>query len=259
MIAETFFKYFDVLIADTETTQEAFRIRYQVYCEELGYEDPARFPDGLERDEFDSFSTQLLLRHRSTGSYVGTVRLVIPPAGSDLETPLERFCRHAADPAILDLQQLSKGSYCEISRLAVHRHFRRRKNEANKPFVYDGVRAEISAHEQANFPYISVGLYVAAAACLRLNRLEYAIVMMEPRLARLLTRQGAYYQAFGAAMEYHGTRAPYYITPRIIGEGIQGEIRQLLRIMEGRLSHQLCAPPPPTRSSPDDKRSNRVF
>jgi hypothetical protein len=33
--------------------EDVFRLRYQVYCLEKGFEDAARFPDGCERDRYD--------------------------------------------------------------------------------------------------------------------------------------------------------------------------------------------------------------
>ena len=70
---------FDVVDANTpELLEEAHRLRFQVYCVENPYESPESHPGGLEADEFDSHSAHVLLRHRATDTYVGTVRLILP-------------------------------------------------------------------------------------------------------------------------------------------------------------------------------------
>jgi N-acyl amino acid synthase of PEP-CTERM/exosortase system len=77
----TFNNYFEVVPANTsELETELFRLRYQVYCLEMGWEAPcgelAR--DGLAHDDYDARSMHYLLRHRGRGEYVGTVRLILP-------------------------------------------------------------------------------------------------------------------------------------------------------------------------------------
>ncbi len=55
--------------------EEAQRLRYHVFAEELG----ARMPDGargLERDDLDRFCHHLLVRERSSGRLVGTYRIL---------------------------------------------------------------------------------------------------------------------------------------------------------------------------------------
>jgi hypothetical protein len=54
---------------------ETRRLRYRVYCKEEGFEDPARFPDGMEKDEHDTRAIHCLVLHRPTG-------LVFEPVGT---------------------------------------------------------------------------------------------------------------------------------------------------------------------------------
>ena len=78
-IAEHFLNYFSLSIADTpELQKEVYRIRYQVYCEELEYEPKENFPDGMEIDIYDQKSIHYLLKHNATESYAGCVRVVLP-------------------------------------------------------------------------------------------------------------------------------------------------------------------------------------
>ena len=53
-LVEPYHEFFSITMADTdELRKEVFRLRYDVYCKELGWEDPANFPDALERDIYD--------------------------------------------------------------------------------------------------------------------------------------------------------------------------------------------------------------
>jgi N-acyl amino acid synthase of PEP-CTERM/exosortase system len=68
-LSEKFDQHFQVELADTPASlSEALALRYQVYCLERGFEDPASNPDGHERDEFDERSVHAIVRHRPTAS-----------------------------------------------------------------------------------------------------------------------------------------------------------------------------------------------
>src|SRR5690606_17655762 len=125
-IAENFNQYFEIVYADTaELRQESFRIRHMVYCEELGWE-PLR-EDGMETDPFDSAAFCLLLRHRNSGRYAGTVRVIIPPPeNAALQLPFEQYCLQSLYPGFDQLNKYRRGAFGEISRLAVPEYFRRR-------------------------------------------------------------------------------------------------------------------------------------
>src|SRR5580704_10802799 len=85
-----------VELADTPALlREAYRLRYQVYCVERGFE---AGQNGIEYDEYDKFAQHAVVRWQQTGEVVGTVRLILPktPAGGH-DFPLE----HACDPAVL--------------------------------------------------------------------------------------------------------------------------------------------------------------
>ncbi|MFC6668980.1 PEP-CTERM/exosortase system-associated acyltransferase [Marinobacterium aestuariivivens] len=242
-IVSTFKKYFSVRLADTEALRrEAFRIRYEVYCEELGFEDKEAFPDGLERDEFDVFSDHLLLEHNISKEFAGTVRFVHTSASNPKQIlPLEKYCGFAFDPGLFDLNAQQRGSIAEVSRLAVSSHFRRRSGELGKPFVLEGMRTDVSDHAR-NFPYIAVGLYLGAAALFVQQNYHFALVMMEPRLARALTRVGIRFQKAGEPIDYHGVRAPFYISTEILLSHLIPPIREMLDSINMQLERQKTKP-----------------
>jgi ubiquinone/menaquinone biosynthesis C-methylase UbiE/N-acyl-L-homoserine lactone synthetase len=66
-----------------QTTAEleiAFRLRYNVYCEELGSLHAASYPEGLESDHFDDFAVHFIALRE--GKIHGYVRLVRGPGGN---------------------------------------------------------------------------------------------------------------------------------------------------------------------------------
>lgn len=73
--------------ATDEERALAFRLRFQVYCQECRYLDPVCYPDGLERDIFDDHAVHLLALD-GAGEAVGSVRLVLP---SPLSFPTQDY------------------------------------------------------------------------------------------------------------------------------------------------------------------------
>ncbi len=52
---------FTGVVATTNADRaRAFRLRFEVYCQEYGYLDPRCYPDGLERDAFDDHAAHVL-------------------------------------------------------------------------------------------------------------------------------------------------------------------------------------------------------
>jgi N-acyl amino acid synthase of PEP-CTERM/exosortase system len=225
----SFHEYFKTIPADTtELRNEVFRIRYDVYCEELGYEDTERFPDKLEQDSYDPHSQHCLLWHKSSEQFAGCVRLAqASPELNNQKLPFELTCGEKIDRSIVDISQLPTESYGEISRLAVRSTFRRRAGEKNTPFgvVPD---SSLEIEERRSFPLIAFGLYLAAAASGLNNGLERVFAMMEPRLARRLRIFGINFEQIGEPIEHRGLRAPYQITEEGLYSRMPEELKLLL-------------------------------
>lgn len=102
-----------VAVADTQASKKLhYRLRYQVYCQKLAYEDPARFPDGEERDHYDEHAVHFLAYDSRREDWIGTLRLVPPgPAG----LPLTSLTGLAANVIHLVKQR----RVAEISRMCV--------------------------------------------------------------------------------------------------------------------------------------------
>lgn len=211
MSISNFFNYFELISADTPSLKrEVFTIRYQVYCEEFGFEDKATFEHRLERDQFDEFAWHFLIRHKSTGLYAGTARCVLPydKLSAKQMLPAEHFCSEALNPEVVTPLGLKRGDYAEASRLAVRRDFR-------CPLWIDD---HLSLNHQLYAPKpgeadvfhgISASLYFALVAFFQQQpKVQALIAMVEPALMRLLKQTGFQVKSAGKLVEYHGRRKP---------------------------------------------------
>ena len=169
----------DVLLADTsDLLEEVFRLRYQVYCVERGFEEGR---GGKEVDQFDEAARHVLLRHRESGEAIGTVR-IIPSLANGLEgLPMARIC------GIDLLTYLPSRTTGEVSRFAVSKQRR------------------LSCRAGA---MVRLGLMQGT---LRLScelGLTHWCAVMEPTLIRLLGASGIHFSPLGPLVEHHGLRQP---------------------------------------------------
>ncbi|MGB1262287.1 MAG: PEP-CTERM/exosortase system-associated acyltransferase [Cognaticolwellia sp.] len=244
-ITRHFNQYFQIQFADTKALrQEAFKIRYGVYSHELGWEPENSL--GMETDECDDYAYHCLLQHRRTGVYAGCVRLVIPPYHEpNLQLPFERNCLQSARTDIVDSTKLPRGSFGEISRLAVLSSFRRRATEKRKPYVINSMDPSIvfTEDEQRNFPNIAIGLYLASVSLAEICNHRGVFVMMDPRLNRTLCRIGLQFQQVGDPMDYHGKRAMFHLTRDNFSSNLTSELKELYDTINTELLNQLFLVP----------------
>lgn len=212
-LTESFERYFKVELANSDIQKEqVYRVRYRVYCEEFKYEAVDLFPDGMEKDEYDQNSRHCLVIHRNSGMPAGCVRLVPAMGEPDVAPlPLEKYCRSSLDHQYLSQLNLDRSTVCEISRLAVDGAFRRRPGETLTRYgQLNGLY--ISAQEQRTFSLIAVSCFLAATALTEIDNRTNVFAMMEPFLPRMMHRSGIDFHQIGKDIDYHGIRAPYFIT-----------------------------------------------
>ncbi|MCM2681511.1 PEP-CTERM/exosortase system-associated acyltransferase [Echinimonas agarilytica] len=213
-----------------DTVSAVYRIRHQVYCEELEFEAPR--DDAKESDEFDKYSRYCLMQHRSSKDYAGTVRVVAPQEEDEL-LPIEKYCAHAFEGADLKPSDFARKDICEISRLAVPAQFRRRNTDRFKGAATGAINeTSYSAEELRCFPFLAIGLYLAAGSLAIHSEHKHAFVMMEPRLARSMAFIGVKFRQLGPAIEYHGKRAPYYINAEMLHRSLPDGFKKLYAVID---------------------------
>lgn len=235
------------MFADTPALKrEVYKIRYQVYCEELAYEDSSQFKQPLERDAFDAHAQHLLIRHRRSGVYAGTARCVLPFDEFAHKQPLpsEVFCREALNEHIISPMGLRRGDYSEVSRIAIRAEFRRRLTVGHQHYQ-DHQAYHFHQQELKCFSHIATCLYFALAAYYTLQpSIQYLIAMMEPRLMKHLNRTGIYFQAAGDMIDYHGIRMPFIVYKDDLIANIKPLFRPFFDDVNQRVAAELSASEP---------------
>jgi N-acyl amino acid synthase of PEP-CTERM/exosortase system len=185
-------QHFEVVRAGTPNLlDDAYRLRYQVYCVENAYENPNEQIGGRETDIYDARSVHVLLVHRRSGAVAGTVRVILPEADTQgLSLPINIVTDwHHREL----LRGLPRSHTAEISRFAVSKEFRLRCTEAE---------------DRRMLRYITIGLIRGALEICRDNEIQYVCAVMERALIRLLARLGLIFEHVGDLIEYHGVRQP---------------------------------------------------
>lgn len=75
----------------------------------------------------------------------------------------------------------------------------------------------------------------AATMCIETG-VKHIYVMMEPRLARSMKFVGINFVQLGDPIDYHGLRAPYYISPSIFLENLSPGFKCLYE----KISQDIC-------------------
>jgi N-acyl amino acid synthase of PEP-CTERM/exosortase system len=220
-----FEQYFEIVPAlSPALKEEAFRIRHQVYCEDLGFE--PRRPNRRESDPYDAQSLHLLIRSVHAGDFVGCTRIVRAQSqDTQRAMPFEQICADAIDRAIVDPASLPRHTVGEISRLSIISRYRRRKGEAWQPAPITD--KAFSKYPRPRFPYLLIGLYLGTIELARLNNIETLFVLTDQRLASHLARIGVDIRTIGMTVEHHGTRVPSMMRTTSILQNLKPRFRPL--------------------------------
>ncbi|ADE16306.1 conserved hypothetical protein [Nitrosococcus halophilus Nc 4] len=207
-LVDVFSNYFEVTPANTPKLLESvYHLRYQVYCLETRFENPWQFPDRLENDEFDKYSVHSLLRHQRTGSFAGTVRLILPRTDVEKCFPIHEI---SSIPLFLNHKRFPRAKVAEVSRFAISKEFRKRFGEFISPSAASDYR-ETYIDERRIIPHITLGLVAGAVKMSAENGIQHWFCVVERSFLRLLSRYSLYLMPYGPAIEYHGKRQPCYV------------------------------------------------
>lgn len=197
---ENFERVFDASIArNTAQVSAGFRLRYQAYCVDNTFEDRASHPDGMERDAH-GHAVHALMTQRSTGTAIGTVRLLLPVTGGKRNLlPIQKIAPELSSD---ESAPFPIGRTAEISRFALDKSFHR-----HAPL--QGVESQLATSEWRRLLlHLPVGLMKCCVAACVQEGMTHVAAVMEPALLRLLTRFGVHFQTFGGLVPHHGLRQP---------------------------------------------------
>jgi N-acyl amino acid synthase of PEP-CTERM/exosortase system len=209
---ESFNKYFEMMPAiSDELKNEVYKLRYQVYCVETEFLNPQYYPDGLEFDEFDQRSVHYLIRHRKSGDFAATTRLILPDANKPEKLfPVEIHCKIDNDAV---MQAINRSYLGEISRFCVSKSFKKRKNEGH---TLAGLNVNwcpdyFTLDERRSFPHIAIALIACFIKASYENDIHYLFACMEPSFFRFVSPLGINLTKIGSLVDYHGERWPAMI------------------------------------------------
>lgn len=226
-----FRKYFEITPATNEALRnDVFRIRHEVYCEELKFE-PER-PDRLESDEYDPHSVHCLIRTSTEPNHlVGCTRLVLADPDDPLALlPFERTCANTLDRSIIDPLKLPRDRIAEVSRLAVRGTYRRRKGDDKAAVAISD--EDFGTSDRPRFPYIPIGLYLGAVALAARSGIDTLFVLTEPRLASHFGKLGVDIRQIGGAVEHRGTRVPSMMHVPSIIKNMRFLVKPMWRVVQ---------------------------
>jgi N-acyl amino acid synthase of PEP-CTERM/exosortase system len=234
-----FSKYFRYVPALTpELFREVYRIRHDVYCEDLKFEQTRA--DRQETDSYDEHSLYGLVQSVATSEYVGCARLILPnPKDPSQPFPVERMCAETIDRSIFDPSRIPRNTVAEVSRLAVIAAYRRRKGENRQPAPVS--KESFGSITQPRFPYIPFSLYFGCAALARHCGIEHVLVLTEPRLANHFRKLGMSIRTIGGGVEHRGLRVPSVINAKTFPEDIHRSMRPLYKLIEEEVERAFAA------------------
>lgn len=235
-LGKAFKQYFEIVPALSDALKdEVYRLRHQVYCEDLAFEPPR--PDKRERDDYDAQSLHLLIRSVQVGDFIGCTRIVrTRPEDPHQPLPFEKSCAATLDRSIVDPAKLGRDTIGEISRLAVISRFRKRKGEAQTPLGnYD---KNFGTWKQPRFPYISSGLFLGVIELACLNGIDTLFMLTEEREVSSISRLGVKIQTIGGPVEHRGKRVPSMIRTRGVLENLSFLVRPLYRTIAAEIAQR---------------------
>ncbi|PCJ32827.1 MAG: GNAT family N-acetyltransferase [Gammaproteobacteria bacterium] len=247
-LSEHFNQDFELIYANSPALKkEGFKIRHAVYAEELAWEKTQS--NSLETDKYDAYSFSLLLRHKRTGIYAGTIRLILPPSNllgkEGISLPCEEHYSISLFEKAGTADKQPKGAYGEVSRLAIPEQFRKRFCEKENSGAQGKEPVEINASMEArcHFPSIAIGLYLGVIAFSKIYNYASLFVVIEPRLKKRLERFGLIFEQIGDEIEHHGMRALFCLSRASFESECSADVLELFYSIEQKLIKQVDSVP----------------
>ncbi len=198
-------------VASEDLKKAIYRLRYQVYVEEFGFEPHEDHPNHLETDQYDPYSIYVAALN-GADEVIGNARLVLH---SEHGFPIEHAVTHLQYPG----EKPPPECTAEVSRLAIASAYRRRAEdgqygvESYIKAVEGGVLPARSAipvkYDRRQRPAILLGLVGRLWHASKPLGLTHLYMIGEQKLWYALCRFGLLFRQIGEPVEHHGIRIPY--------------------------------------------------
>ena len=241
ILFKEFENQFSVGFAESVTQKRiAYSMRHHVYRQDLGLEEPAN--NILAVDKYDAYSHHLLLLHRPSNVYAGSVRLITPRHVRQ-QLPIHGDIVQKNWGGQHSLNALRVGGYSEISTLAVATSFHRRTSDESLSKTLANIDEKLfAANDHRDFPKITMGLYLAAVALAKQFYHKHVFAVMPPMLFKKLSDYGLKFTRMSHAFTNQGAKGVYCLN---IEKGVQiaGPIATLNDCITRQLANQLSLLP----------------
>lgn len=209
-------RHFDAVFSESPVStaadvEEAFRLRYLVYCLDRGFEDAQTCPEGMEHDHYDDAALHCLLRDRVGRRALGTVRLIMASATKPTGIDGLPLAEYAETESIDILKRLPATSTAEVSRFAIARSARDILSHPQE-VSRGGLRvpAPDAQHGSKLLPYMSLGLIRGLVRLSMQHGITHWCLAAEPSLLRRLRGFGLHFANAGPLVEHRGLRQVCY-------------------------------------------------
>jgi N-acyl amino acid synthase of PEP-CTERM/exosortase system len=204
--------------------QRVHALRFEVYCTECDFLPAADYPDGRESDRHDAISQHFCALNLQQ-ELVGYVRLV--PADEQGRFPFQARCAGLFDGVTLPPPQQAG----EISRLIVHKHYRRRRGDTLAGVTIASPDQPPRQERRNDSPQILLTVFRQIYAASVGSGTRYWYAAMERSLARALKQLGFDFKQIGPVTDYYGPVAPYLADLRELEASVGQTKPELLRWM----------------------------
>ena len=220
-------------VRDEQDLTEIYKLRYKVFCLEWGFEKPDNHSERIVTDDHDKIAIHFAALDENQKT-IGAIML-IPDSSEGF--PLEKYCE-----LDINTDELPRNSLAEISRMVIHRDYRKRSEDK---YIYgpDEERRSIgSFHFQHGYPNhkvqhrraadkyrykpstrrtsefygdrrrrheVIMDLYKAVYQESKRRQLTHWYAVMTKGIVNLLNRFGFSFEAIGDPVDYNGIRTPY--------------------------------------------------
>ena len=236
-LCEHYQNYFYTEKANTpDLMEQAYHVRYQVYCEELRKLPPNSENELQESDTWDGDAVHALLVYKQEKIPIGNIRIIPLNDATGNKLPIQLYYKKEFDFKGSGITSLREGKTGEVSRMALISRFRRRPSDKDYS-LNSNMRDNDLESRRFSTNYLPMCLTFSAISLMLEQTLDYGIALMEPRLARLLVRFGVEIKQIGQPIDYFGIRAPFLIFPEKTYQNLTQEYRFLFDIISSELRY----------------------
>ena len=193
--------------------QEIYKLRYDVYVSEFGFEKQEDHTSGLEEDIYDPYSIEIAAIERTdffAEKVIGTIRLILH---SEHGFPIENVAPIQFIGPKPPVERIA-----EISRLTVSRDYRRREKDGLhgvESYIRVSQGGFLSGGEMVRKdhlrlqPYLILGLLKELYHVSKKLGITHWYMITEKKLWYALKRFDFIFRQIGEPVHYHGIRIPY--------------------------------------------------